>query len=99
MNPNFMGMLGLARRANKVILGFDQVSVQVPKCKLLVAACDASDRTKRNIDRLGLRVIQTDMKKVDMGKALGVGSCAVLAVTDDGFADALISRLQTESKN
>ena len=99
MNPNFMGMLGLARRANKVILGFDQVSVQVPKCKLLVAACDASDRTKRNIDRLGLRVIQTDMKKVDMGTALGVGSCAVLAVTDDGFADALISRSQTESKN
>ena len=53
-------MLGLARRANKVILGLDNIIKYKARCKILVLAADASDRTKRNATDLDLGVTDSE---------------------------------------
>lgn len=89
MENKILSMLGLARRANKVILGLDNIIKYKARCKILVLAADASDRTKRNATDLELETISLQLTKAEIGRALGCEGVAVLGVTDSEFANAV----------
>lgn len=89
MENKILSMLGLARRANKVILGLDNIIKYKARCKILVLAADASDRTKRNATDLELETISLQLTKAEIGRALGCERVAVLGVTDSEFANAV----------
>lgn len=89
MTGNFEGLLGLCRRAGKLILGLDNIEKNTKKCVLIVAASDASDRTARSIKAFGKPVILTDMTKAQLGSLFGAGDVAACGITDPNFASAL----------
>ena len=92
MTDKFKGMLGLCRKAGKLIPGAELIAKNKKKCLLLVCACDASDRTKATVETFNIKTIHTDMTKQELGAVLGMGNVAVVGITDAGFAAA------TESK-
>ncbi|QSX06546.1 ribosomal L7Ae/L30e/S12e/Gadd45 family protein [Sedimentibacter sp. zth1] len=84
----FYGMLGIARKAGKVILGYDTtVSLIKSSSKniLVVIASDASEKTKKNIvfecERVNCEFLEYG-EKVVYGKILNKKEVSVLAVTD-----------------
>ncbi len=92
MTDKFKGMLGLCRKAGKIVPGAELVEKSKKKCLLLVCAGDASDRTKATVGALGIKTIYTDMTKQELGAALGMGNVAVVGITDAGFAAAIESK-------
>lgn len=92
MTDNFKGMLGLCRKAGKVVPGVEMIEKSKKKCVLLVSACDVSERTARKIKEFNIKTIHTDMTKDELGSALGLGNVAVIGITESGFATALESK-------
>ncbi len=99
-----LSLLGLARRAGKLEAGFDAV-VSAARSKnacLLLAAGDISEKTFQNLKyegaRAGIPVVRLSTDRAETGRACGV-KAGVLAVTDRGFAQALLAAMeQTERK-
>ena len=88
-------MLGLCRKAGKLVPGAEMIAKSKKKCLLLVCACDASDRTKATVEAFNIKTIHTDMTKQELGAALGMGNVAVVGITDAGLA-AAVERKQGE---
>ena len=93
---SFLSMLGIARRAGKLVYGFDAVLEQVRKnqAALLVLAADLSERS-RNAFLLQTKdakipCIEPPLTMLDFHNAIGRRS-GILAVCDRGFANQLIS--------
>ncbi len=95
---SFLTLLGLALRAGKVAVGEEPVrlALQERAARVVFLAGDASERTRRKVEpKLGavpLREIAPS--KTALGRALGRESCALCAVTDQGFAQGLLRRLE-----
>ena len=89
MTDKFKGMLGLCRKAGKLVPGAEMIAKSKKKCLLLVCACDASDRTKATVEAFNIKTIHTDMTKQELGAALGMGNVAVIGITDAGLAAAV----------
>lgn len=105
MNSKELSLLGLARRAGKLEAGFDVVvaAAKEGRAYLLLAASDVSDKTFKNIcyeaQRAGIAAVRINADMAETGRACGVRA-GVLAVTDEGFANALLKlpTLRTEDK-
>lgn len=86
----FLTLLGLALRAKKLEVGEIPVHTALAhgKAKIVYLAVDAADNTVEKIRRhLGdtpCRYVPADKSR--LGYALGRKSCALVAVTDQGFA-------------
>lgn len=88
------GMLGLCRRAGRLVLGFDITAEAIAKknARLVLVAKDASARTAREITKtaqeagLPARVLPLTMDEISYAVAKRAG---VLAVCDSGFADKI----------
>jgi len=95
-------LLGLARRAGKVVLGHSAVlqALNNGQAFLVLIAEDASDRTRRTFERLGyernVTVIVVGVKTV-LGQVLGTTPKAVCAVCDDNFASGIGAALDIDS--
>ena len=98
MDP-ILSMLGICRKAGKIQPGEEPVdaAVRARDARLLLLAADAADNTARRCARfaevgqcLWLRIPES---KYELGRALGRGSCAILAITDTGLALAVAQRL------
>lgn len=91
---NLYGMLGLARRSGNVVIGYDGVCGALKNkavCLVLVSK-DCSDNTKKRItDKCRYYMAEYIMFGISsrLGKAVGCGDVAVLAVTDGNFATAI----------
>jgi len=97
---NISSLLGLALRAGRLAVGEEPVGTasRSHKAYLLLLASDAADNTIRrahHFTQTGTNTIclTVPMTKEELGGALGRASCAMLAVTDVGFAAALAKRL------
>ncbi len=96
MNNKLLSLLGIARRAGRVSLGFDSAvdSMRDGKCRLLLLACDLSERTKRSItkaaDESRTRTIPLDIPMEELGASVGKLT-GIVAVNDRGFADKMIT--------
>ncbi len=93
-------MLGFAMRAGRVIIGTDAVisalSVRGAKAvRLVIVASNASDGTKNRIahkcEFYNKTKITADIDSSELGRLLGkLYAPAVIAITDDRFAEELI---------
>lgn len=94
MDKKFLSILGLARRAGKLSLGFDAVCVSLTKRKarLVLIASDTSEKTAGRITpKCGLSGAQyynipftMDEIGIAVGKRIGV-----LSIDDKGFAQRI----------
>lgn len=99
---NILTLIGLCKRAGMLEVGEEPVEAvaRAKDARVLFLAADAADNTARRVRHfaemgncLWLRVPFT---KAEMGRSLGRSSCAVVAVTDIGFACNIVGRLAQE---
>jgi ribosomal protein L7Ae-like RNA K-turn-binding protein len=94
MNDRLLSILGLCRRAGKIILGTDPVTESVcqGKAVLVIMAKDFSNNSKKNILKAcadkSVPYYTVERTKDEMGMALGK-YCAVVSITDKGFSDKI----------
>lgn len=111
MEPKLSGLLGIARRAGHIFIGFDAVKglLYSGKARLVLLAEDCSAKTEKELRFAGreghcpIRTIAAD--KAAMAAALGMEKPVAAVATDDhGFAAAMQrvlpdpSRASTETK-
>ena len=89
-----LSLLGLSRRAGKLVGGFDLVCEKVREGKtyLVLAAADISEKTYKNLkfeaEKQNVPSARLSADMTAVGKACGM-KAGVAAVTDRGFAAAL----------
>ena len=93
MMKRLYGMLGLAMRAGKLIIGTELICRAMPKgsVKLVVISSEASPGTKKKLkvksEFYNISAIEVDIDTERLGKLLGkTYSPAAVAVADGGFA-------------
>ena len=96
---SILPLLGLAFRAGRLAVGEEPVGAvcRAHKAYLLLLAHDAADNTIRRAHHFcqaGKTVCLTiPFSKDELGSCLGRTSCAMLAVSDVGFAAAVAEKL------
>lgn len=102
MEDKSLGLLGLMRRAGAIELGEDNSALIVKsgKAKLLLLACDVSESALRKAEGFSygrsVQLVPLHYSREELGAALGVRSCAMAAVTDMGFSNALMKALSAQ---
>ena len=98
-NNNILNMIGLALRAGRLEIGEEPVGAvcRARDCRLIIVARDAADNTFRRVrhfaDAGQCLWISVPFTKDELGSAVGRSSCAMLGVTDIGFAEAIAKKL------
>ncbi len=95
MNDRLLGMVGLAVRANKAAFGvfMSEKAIDEGRAKLIVAAEDIGASNRRRIEN---RCDEFDVKlifysdKASLSRAAGKKDMPVIAICDDGFAEAIV---------
>ncbi len=96
---NILSMLGLAHKAGKVEIGEEPVgsAARAKKARVIFVADDAAPSTKRRAKSFAETgsciLLPLPAEKNDMGRVLGRTSCAMCAVTEIGFACAIVKKL------
>lgn len=96
---NILHMVGLAKRAGRLEVGEEPVGAacRARDCRLILVARDAADNSFRRVrhfaDAGQCLWISVPYTKDELGSAVGRTSCAMLAVTDVGFAEAIVKKL------
>ncbi|MGI6077047.1 MAG: L7Ae/L30e/S12e/Gadd45 family ribosomal protein [Fastidiosipilaceae bacterium] len=97
-NKKLYGLLGLSRRAGKLILGMDAVldAIRRRQVTLLILATDAAPGSKRRAEttasKYGVPWCQFGTRQ-RFGELFSRRACAILALTDAGFAAAVQTAL------
>lgn len=96
---NIPSLLGLALRAGRLAVGEEAVGAacRCHKGYLLLLASDAADNTIRranHFSQAGKTICLTvPLSKEELGSGLGRSACAMLALTDVGFAASVAQQL------
>lgn len=94
-----LSLLGLARRGNHLAAGEAPVeeACKTRRARLVLSAADAAqnsaDRAMRWAGAAGAPWVRVPWNKEALGSALGRGTCATAALTDQGLAGALAEKL------
>lgn len=96
-----LSLLGLARKAGKVVFSEDMIRKEVErnKVRLLIIAEDASDNSKRMYISMAenWRIEKcTFGSKEEIAQAIGKVQCAAVAVTNKGFAKKINEYINIE---
>ena len=92
-------LLGLARKAGRLEAGEEPVGAacRARQARLVLLASDAAPNTARRAAHFGqagdVPWLSLPLTKEEVGGLLGRGSCALLALTDAGFAAAVAEKL------
>ena len=97
------GMIGLARRAGKVVIGADLVCLALPKGKvrLVLVADTASAGTRERLfhkcEYYKVPFLIVDIEKEELGAILGKsGSVATVAICDESFANEIVRLISSK---
>ena len=96
---NILNMVGLALRAGRLEVGEEPVGAvcRARDCRLILVARDAADNTFRRVrhfaDAGQCLWISVPFTKEELGNAVGRTACAMMAVTDIGFAESIAKKL------
>lgn len=99
MNENILNMIGLALRAGRLEVGEEPVGAacRARSCRLILVASDAAGNTLRRVrhfaDAGQCLFITVPATKEELGSAVGRTACAMAALTDVGFAEAVVKKL------
>ena len=94
-----LSMIGLAHKAGRVEIGEEPVgsAARAKKARIILVAGDAAPSSVRRAmgfaNAGSCLCLIVSATKEELGRALGRTSCAMAAVTDIGFADALTKKL------
>lgn len=94
-----LNLIGLAKKAGKLEVGEEPVgaAARSKHARLILIASDAAENTRRRAKHFGdageCICLEIPATKEALGKALGRTSCALLALTDIGFAEAIAKKL------
>lgn len=94
-----LSLLGLAKKAGRLEAGEENVggAARARAARLILLASDAAENTARRAghfaDAGACPCVRIPADKDALGRAVGRTSCALLAVTDTGFAEAVAKRL------
>ncbi|MBQ9673481.1 MAG: ribosomal L7Ae/L30e/S12e/Gadd45 family protein [Ruminococcus sp.] len=103
MNDRILSLLGLCRRAGKIVIGADPVieSMREGKAFVVLTASDFSKNSKKNIlkaiDEYGTKAYTVNRTKDEISHALG-RLCGVLSITDKGFSDKIQELILKETE-
>ncbi len=92
-------LLGLAKKAGRLEVGEEPVgaAARARDARLIVVAEDAAENTARRVrhfaDAGQCLWVKIPATKDELGRAVGRTSCAMVALTDVGFAEAAAKRL------
>lgn len=92
---NILHMVGLALRAGRLEVGEEPVGAacRARDCRLILVARDAADNSFRRVrhfaDAGQCLWVSLPCTKEELGQAVGRTACAMAAVTDIGFAEAI----------
>ena len=98
-DANTLNLLGLARRGGNLAMGEEPVSdvCQQHKARVVFLAKDAGDTICRRAARMAesgnAPLVTLPWSKAELGTALGRTTCALVALTDQGLASAVLTRL------
>ena len=96
---HILSMIGLAKKAGRVEIGEEPVgsAARAKHARVILVAKDAAASSVRraySFAQAGTCLCLTiDATKDELGSALGRTSCAMAAVTDIGFAEAIVKKL------
>ena len=96
---HILSMIGLAKKAGRVEIGEEPVgsAARAKHARVILVAQDAAASSVRraySFAQAGTCLCLTiDAAKDELGSALGRTSCAMAAVTDIGFAEAIVKKL------
>lgn len=99
MDDAAFSLLGIARKAGKLEAGEEPVGAACRgrQAKVVLLACDAAANTVRRAAHFGeagkVLWLTVPFTKAELGRAVGLASCAVAALTDAGLASALLEKL------
>ena len=99
MESKALNYLSLARKAGRAELGEEPVGdvSRTGKAYVIAVASDASDHTWRRAKAYAAgteqQCVRLPFSKDELGSCLGRTSCAMLAVSDVGFAAAVAEKL------
>lgn len=105
MQNKVLNLLGIARRAGHIAIGFDAVKALVVsgRAQFVVLAADRSPKTEKELryaaqeSSCPIRAIDAD--KEALAHALGLQKPVAVAATDDrGFAAAMLKACGTDTK-
>ena len=103
-NDPILHLLGLARKAGRLEIGEEPVGAvcRARQARLVLLASDAADNTirrARHFSQAGKTICLTlPLTKEELGSGLGRTSCAMVAVTDVGFAASIAERLAQDDQ-
>lgn len=98
-NDPILHLLGLARKAGRLELGEEPVGAvcRSRHARLVLLAADAAPNTRRRCAHFGeaggVLWLELPFSKSELGLLFGRGSCAMLAITDAGFAASVVDKL------
>ena len=103
MRDRILSLLGIAAKAGRLKSGefASEKAIKGGNAFLVVLAADASENTKKHFtDMCSYRNIPLYKygTKEELGRCTGKESRAVIAVTDEGLGNSLISGLKEESR-
>lgn len=97
-------LLGLAKRAGKLVFGTDAVlkNLNKNKTKLIVLATDSSDALIDKVEKKAFYYKIPVLKKYStdtLAHALGVENPKVIGINDIGFTKAVLAELEREGND
>lgn len=105
MDKKLAGLLGIARRAGHILIGFDAVraALLAGKTQLILLASDCSPKTEKELRFAGrdrnCPIITVTADKAALAGALGLQKPVAAVATDDsGFAAAMLPHDGTHTK-
>lgn len=99
MIENILSLIGLSKKAGRAEIGEEPVgsAARAKKARVILVASDAAASSVRraySFAQAGACLCLTiPATKEELGRALGRTSCAMAAITDIGFADAIVKKL------
>lgn len=94
-----LNLIGLARKAGRVAVGEEPTgaAARARDARLILVASDAAENSVRRVrhfaDAGQCLWCRIDADKDALGRAVGYSSCAMLAIMDIGFAEAIAKKL------
>ena len=103
MTEHILSMIGLAKKAGQVAIGEEPVgsAARAKDARVILVAQDAAAGSVRRAMSFGQTgaclCLTVPFDKDQLGRALGRTSCAMAAITDIGFAEAIVKKLAVKA--
>lgn len=97
------GLLGLAKRAGRIAVGYDAALSAVKSNKAILAVCanDLSSKTMKEwqFSAKTIALLPLPIDKDTLGSVIGLAKpVGILAICDQGFADAILKCIPNDKE-